>query len=266
MSDDLANDIFPKAGEPIDPVAMARRDLQKSLPKRFYKEVGIEARPEGFALLIDGKPAKTPAKNVLAVSSAALGEAIAEEWRAQTDYIDPSNMPLTRISNSAIDGVATQIAATADEVAKYAGSDLVCYRAGEPRGLVEAQAEVWDPILAFARETLGARFVLAEGVMFVEQPEQARQAVHAAVHEIGREAAGAAFRLAALHVMTTLTGSALIAMAVAKGALDAETAWRAAHVDEDFQMQIWGKDEEALSRRSRRWLEMEAAAKLWRLS
>ncbi len=174
-------------------------------------------------------------------------------------------MPMTRIANSAIDGVARELDATADEIVKFACSDLVCYRAGEPEALARAQAAAWDPVLAFARERLGARFICAEGVVFAAQPEPALRAFGEAVARVAKHRPAAPFALAALNVMTTLTGSALIAFAVGHGALTAEEAWAAAHVDEDFQMRIWGADEEAMRRRARRWAEMDAAAHLWRL-
>ncbi|WOJ89013.1 ATP12 family protein [Methylocapsa polymorpha] len=269
MSDDpldaLLNEMAPRDGEPIDPAAMARRDLQKALPKRFYKEATAQAQNGAFVLLLDGRGAKTPARNKLALPTLAAAEAVAAEWAGQDDVIDPLAMPLTRIVNSTIDGVAREMGATADEIAKFAGSDLVCYRAGEPEALVRAQAAAWDPVLDFARERLGARFICAEGVIFVEQPEPARRALKEAVGRVAQGGPAAPFALAALHVMTTLTGSALIALAVAHGELTPEDAWAAAHVDEDFQMRIWGADEEALRRRARRWKEMEAAAMLWGL-
>lgn len=267
IQDDLTARILdaiePAAAPPIDPVALARRDLQKALPRRFYKEARVEARDGAFVLLLDGRPAKTPAKNPLAVPTRAVGEALAAEWARQAEIIDPADMPLTRIVNSAIDGVARDITATAAEIVKYAGSDLVCYRAGEPDALVAAQSAAWDPYLAFARNKLGARFVCGEGVMFVEQPEPARGALRQAVDRLLSPGPAAPFRAAALHVMTTLTGSALIALRLAHGEVDASAAWGAAHVDEDFQMELWGPDDEALERKARRWHEMEAAALLW---
>jgi len=265
LRQDLAPTFAEEALAPIDPIAMARRDQQKSLPKRFYKEATAEERDGAFALLLDGRPAKTPGRNALAAPTLAAAQALAAEWNRQGEFIDPLAMPLTRIVNSAIDGVAREIDATVDEIVKYAGSDLVCYRAGEPEALALAQAAAWDPILAFAREKLGARFICAEGVTFVEQPESSRRALHEAVAQIARNGASAPFALAALHVMTTLTGSALIALAAARGELTTDEAWAAAHVDEDFQMRIWGADEEAAARRARRRTEMEAAAALWRL-
>lgn len=244
IRDDLAaslNEAFSEpAVQPIDPVTMARRDLQKALPKRFYKEATAQARDGSFVLLLDGRMAKTPARNALAMPTLTAAEEVALEWERQGEIIDPGSMPLTRIVNSAIDGVAREIDATVSEIARYAGSDLVCYRAGEPEALAKAQAAAWDPLLTFAREKLGARFLCAEGVVFVEQPQPARRAVHDAVKQIAQTGPAAPFALAALHVMTTLTGSALLALAVAHGELTPSQAFAAAHVDEDFQMNIWG--------------------------
>jgi chaperone required for assembly of F1-ATPase len=265
MSDDFQHDGVPIPGQPIDPTAMARRDMKKALPRRFYKEAKAEARDGAFAILLDGKPVKTPAKNALTLPTLAAAEAVAAEWQAQKDYIDPQYMPLTRLVHSALDGVAREQKACIDEVVKYAGTDLVCYRAGEPDALVKAQADAWDPYLAFAKEKFGASFVCAQGIMFTAQPDTASRAVHDAVQNIVASRASGVFVLAALNVMTNLTGSALIALGVVYDAFDVDAAWQAAHVDEDFQMQIWGHDDEALERRARRWIEMESAARLFRL-
>jgi chaperone required for assembly of F1-ATPase len=265
MSDDLRKALFPEAGEPIDPVKMARRDLQKVLPRRFYKEVSIAGVEGGHTLLLDGKPVRTPAKDRLVLPGAELAELVASEWRAQAEVINPGDMPLTRLANSAIDGVARRLAETSAEVAKFAETDLVCYRAGEPDALVAAQAAAWDPVLDFAREELGARFVCGQGVVYVEQPQAARVAVAQAVEAIAQGPSGA-LKLAALSVETTLMGSVLLALAVARGHFTPEAAWSAAHVDEDFQARFWGADSEAIARRARRWREMEAASTLYRLA
>ncbi len=244
----------------IDPVAMARRDLKKALPRRFYAEAAAGPGADGgFAVLLDGRPVRTPAKLAFAVPNEALAEALAAEWRAQGEIIEPDTMPLTRLVNSALDGVARAREATLAEVAKFAETDLVCYRAGEPAALVAAQAAAWDPVLAFAHDALGARFVLAEGVMYVAQPEATLAAVR---HALEAEAAGStgALRLAALSVMTSLTGSVLLALGVTRGAMEVADAWSAAHVDEDHQIAIWGHDAEAAARRQTRWRDMEAAA------
>ncbi|HEY0290939.1 MAG TPA: ATP12 family protein [Hansschlegelia sp.] len=229
-------------------------------PKRFYKTAEVLEEGGVFLLTLDGRKARTPGRAPLACSSPALGEAVAQEWREQGEFIDPTTMPLTRLVNVAIDGVAAAREAVASEIVKYASSDLVCYRAEGPERLVGRQGEHWDPVLAFARDELGARFVLAEGVMFVEQPEGTLEAVRHAVPKDDP------FVLAALSTITTLTGSALLALTVHRGRLSAEQAWLAANVDEDWNVELWGEDAEATQRRAGRWREMEAAARLIALS
>jgi chaperone required for assembly of F1-ATPase len=260
MRDDLT-----KLGQssPNDPVALARRDLTKPLPRRFYKAVGIEARGDRFIPTLDGRPVRTPAKANLALPSCALAEAVAAEWRAQAELIDPSTMPLTRLVNVALDGVAREPGAIVAAIGKYGDSDLLCYRAEGPERLVKAQADAWDPILTASEARLGARFVCGEGIVFVEQPARTKQVVHAALEAVQAQPFGH-FGLAALHVMTALTGSVLIALAIAAGETSVAEAWAAAHVDEDFQIGLWGEDPEASTRRARRFEDMAAAALLWR--
>jgi len=202
---------------------------------------------------------KTPAGSTLAASSALLAQAIAAEWNAQGERIDPATMPLSRLANTIIDGVSPAPGPVADEIAKYLGSDLVCYRADAPEGLVAAQAQYWDPVLAWARDAHGARFVLIEGVMFVAQPENAVAAFRAVIPSDP-------WRLGAVHLITTVTGSALIALAVAAGDLGVDDAWAAAHVDEDWNMKLWGRDEIALARRAARFADMQAAGKVLSLT
>lgn len=230
-------------------------------PKRFYKEAAAAQGPNGFVLTLDGRAARTPGKAPLALPTQALGDAVAAEWSAQGETIDPATMPLTRIANSAIDGVAREMEAVRAELLRYAGSDLVMYRAGGPEGLVQAQADAWDPVLTWAHKTLGARFVLSQGVTFVEQPETSLVRIGAVL-----ERETSPFRLAALHVMTTLSGSVLLALMHAAGAIDAALAWRAAHADELFQESRWGVDAEAAERRVRRETEFQAAAQVLELS
>ncbi len=225
-------------------------------PKRFYRAASVDGAAPAFRVLLDGKPVRTPAKRELAVPSRALAEALAAEWEAQGERIDPATMPLTRLANSAIDGVSGREAEVRADIAKYAASDLLCYRAEGPAELVRRQTEVWDPVLAWARESLGARFVLGQGVVPVAQPQAATAAIERALAEFD------AFSLAAHHVMTTLTGSALLALAHARGRLAADEAWAAAHVDEDWQIAQWGEDAEAKARRDRRCAEMQAASRL----
>jgi chaperone required for assembly of F1-ATPase len=228
-----------------------------SLPKRFYKEVALKDEGEGRAsLLLDGKPVRTPGKAPLALPSRALAEAVADEWRAQGERIDPSTMPLTRLVNSAIDGVTGREHAVIDDIARHAASDLLCYRAEGPKALVEAQGTHWDPVLAFAREELRAPLVLSEGIVHVVQPEASLQRIRGTIEGLDP------FSLAALHVMTALTGSALLALAVLREWLTPLQAWDAAHVDEDFQISQWGEDAEAKARREARWRDFEASARL----
>lgn len=242
------------------------RDPSPVRPRRFYRLAAPAPRATGFALELDGRSAKTPAKRDLVVPSEAAAQALADEWNAQVEVIDPVAMPLTRLVNSAIDGVGDRIGAVSDEVKTYVSSDLLLYRAGDPAALVAEESRLWDPVIDRAREDFGARFVLAEGVCFVAQPPATLAAMAAAVDAAQGSGSVAPFRLAALHVMTTLTGSALLALAVLDGHLSAEDAWAAAHVDEVFQESRWGLDAEAVERRDRRWTEMSAAATLARLS
>lgn len=253
---DIFEDIF--ANQPLDPTEAARRNMRPTLRKRFFEKATAEQGPEGTRILLDGKPVRTPARRVLAAPSKALGNAIAAEWDAQRDVIDPARMPLTRLANSIIDGVVDTPAPVADEVARYLGSDLLFYRAPGPAGLLEQQAQHWDPVLTWARDDLGARFVLAEGVMFVPQPEASVAAGRAAIPEDP-------WRLGAVHSLTTLTGSSLLALALARRAISFDDVWTAAHVDEDWTMSQWGRDELALERRAYRLTEAAAAARMLEL-
>ena len=248
---DLIDDVF--AREPLDPTQAAQRSLRPRLRRRFYDRAGIEEEGEKFGIVLDGHTVKTPARRALAAPTLDLAEALAVEWEAQGDLIDPATMPLTRLVNTIIDGVVETAPAVAAEVGRYLAFDLVLYRADGPDELVASQAKAWDPVLAWARETLGAHFVLTRGLVFIVQPPQALAAANAAVPTDP-------WRLGALHAITTLTDSALIALAVAGGALPADQAWAAAHVDEDWTMDVWGRDALALERRAARLREMRAAA------
>ncbi len=240
-----------------NPMQAARRAARPVLRKRFYERVATAPEGGSYAVRLDDKPVRTPAGRLLTAPTLALAEAIAAEWNEQRDVIDPAKMPLTRLANSIIDGVSEGSAPVVEEVAKYLASDLVCYRVGSPRGLVERQAQHWDPIVAWARDGLGVRLLLAEGVMHVAQPETALAAAGTAVPSDP-------WRLGAVHSVTTLTGSALIALALARGRLTADEAWAAAHVDEDWNMEQWGRDELALERRAYRFAELQAAATVLR--
>ncbi len=238
--------------QPLDPREAARRGARPQLRKRFYRQAHVGEGEGGFALLLDGKQVKTPARRAMAAPSHVLTEKIAGEWNAQAELIDPGRMPLTRLANAVIDAVADAPQPVADEVADYLGSDLLCYRAAAPAGLVELQARHWDPVLAWARDALGARFVLTQGVMHVAQPKEAVATARAGIP-------ADPWRLGAVSSITTLTGSGLLALALRAGALDDGVAWAAAHVDEDWQMSQWGRDDVVLERRAFRHTEFAAA-------
>jgi chaperone required for assembly of F1-ATPase len=238
-----------------DPMRAAQANMRPQPVWRFYQAVAVGEADGRHALLLDGRRARTPSRNPLAATSRALMLKVAAEWDRQRETIDPADMPLTRLLNSAIDGVAHTMAETRDDVLRYAGSDLLCYRAEDPETLAERQRLAFDPVLAWAAESLGARLNLAAGIVHVAQPPEALAAISAALAAYDDPAA-----LAALSSMTTLTGSALLALAVARGFLSPEAAWRAAHIDEDFQAARWGVDAEAMGRRQARWREFEAAA------
>jgi chaperone required for assembly of F1-ATPase len=240
--------------DPVDPRELARRNV-RALKRRFYEAVAVREEPDGFAVLLDERPIKTPARRALAAPRQPLAEAVAEEWRAQTEFIDPAGMPMTRLANTIIDGVATAQDEVAAEIVKYLGSDLVCYRASTPEGLVARQALHWDPVLDWAKTALGAEFVTAGGITFRRQPEEAVARAGAA---IPRDP----WRLGAVNAATTLTGSALIALKLAAGEISLDAAWTAAHVDEDWNMEFWGRDELAMKRRAYRYGEMTAAARV----
>jgi chaperone required for assembly of F1-ATPase len=261
MQDDLTRDGRPESGAAgRDPTQAAQQAMRPAPAKRFFATAASEARDGAFVLTLDERPARTPARRLVAVPTRALGDALAAEWQAQETVIDPAAMPLTRLVNSAIDGVADGMQEVAEDVVRYAGSDLVVYRAGEPERLAAEQAAAWDPILAWADDALGARLTLSKGITFVAQPEAALAALRARVAQ-----ETSPFGLAALHVMTTLTGSALIALAHAEGRLTAAEAWAAAHVDERFQERVWGEDEAALQRRGAREADFLAASRLYAL-
>ncbi len=225
-----------------------------TLPKRFYKKAGVAPEGDLHVIKLDERPVRTPKRALLGFADPGLAEAVAAEWEAQKEFIDPTSMPLTRIANSAIDAVAEHMAETAADVAAYAANDLLCYRAEAPQGLAARQGELWDPVLAWAADAFGARLILGEGIVPVEQTAEAKARLADAI------AAFEALPLTALHVATTLTGSAILALSVAHGRLSAEDAWVAAHVDEDWQIAQWGEVAEAKARRDARWRDMEAAA------
>lgn len=240
-----------------NPMKRAQEAMRATLPKRFYKEATFGESAEGLAILLDGRAARTPARKTLALPNAALASAVAVEWNAIEGQIDPSLLPLTRLANLAIDAVAEAPQPVIDEIVQYASTDLVFYRAEGPAGLVTLQNERWNPVLDWVSANLGVRFLLAEGVMHVRQPDASMAAVRDAVEQLDRP-----FALTATASATNIGGSALIALALARGALSGDEAWNAAHVDEQWNISQWGEDEEAQRRLAARHVEFSAAAKM----
>ena len=229
--------------------------------KRFYAAATARNRDDGsFGIELDGRKVKTPAGHALAVPSRALADAIAGEWNAQGDEIVPSSLPFTRLANSAIDGIVGREGEVVQAILNYAASDLLCYRAESPAELVAKQARLWDPILAWVRAEYDALFKVGAGIKPLDQPPASLEAIRRAIATMGP------FQLAALHVMTTLTGSALIALAHAKRFLDADAAWEAAHVDENWQASQWGDDFEAAQRQKKRFSEFLNASRFFELA
>ena len=228
--------------------------LRAPLPKRFYKSVAVEGRDGAFAITLDGRTVRTPGKRELRVPVEALAEAIAEEWESQGTHIDPVTMPLTRLANSAIDAVSARMQVVADDIVAFAGSDLLCYRAQSPAALVARQTAAWDPVLAWAKDELSADFKRQQGVMPIEQSPASLQAVARALAGLD------ALSLAAVHILTTISGSAVLAIAHLNARLSLEEVWSAATVDETWQREQWGRDAEAEAQAAFRRAEFTAAS------
>ncbi|WP_019222571.1 ATP12 family chaperone protein [Bartonella rattaustraliani] len=225
------------------------------LPKRFYREVKTVCEEGGFSIFLDGSSVKTPARRHFLVPTEAFARLVAHEFENQTEVIDPAKMPITRLVNTVIDGVADDVQAIFEDLLRFVACDMIFYRAQTPKELVQRQCEKWDPLLDWVEEKIGARFYLAEGLMHVEQPRESVQAVSTYLRQFK-----SSYMFVALHTMTTLTGSALIALAVAARKIDADYAWEIAHLDEDWMIEQWGGDEEATTHRAYKKAEFEAAA------
>lgn len=207
--------------------------------KRFWTAATAEPADAGWTVRLDGRPVRTPGKAPLVLPTRALAEAIAAEWDAQRETIDPRAMPLTRAANSALDKVAPQRAEVVALLAAYGATDLLCYRAEGPAELVRRQAAAWDPLLAWAAGTLGARLCTVAGVMPVDQPADSLARLAAELDALDP------FALTAAHDLVALPGSLVIGLAALHGAVDLDTLWAAASVDERWQEELWGRDDEA---------------------
>lgn len=223
--------------------------------KRFWKNVALREAAGGWGIALDDRLLKTPARDTLVVGARPLGEAIAEEWRACGEEINPRAMPLTGFVNAAIDHVAPAPARFAVDLAQYAEGDLLCYRAEHPPKLVASQAAAWDPLLAWARQRFDIEFVVTAGVVHVQQPPAtvARLA--------GALASATPFELAAISPIVTIGGSVVTALALFERAIDCETAWAAVSLDDRWQIEQWGADDEAVASLANRRQDFEAAAR-----
>jgi chaperone required for assembly of F1-ATPase len=229
-------------------------------PKRFWKKAQAEACEGGFTVLLDGRPVRTPAKAPLEVPTYAMAEAIAGEWDAQEKVIDPRTMPVTRGANAAIDKVRTQRDEVIAMLSEYGDSDLLCYRAAGPEGLIQKQSEAWDPVLDWAAETLDVCLFVGEGVMHVaQQPD-------ALVKLKNELAAFDEFALAAVHDLISLSGSLILALGVTREAIPVEEAWLLSRIDEHWQIAQWGEDEEATAAEMIKRQAFVDAARFYRFS
>ncbi len=235
---------------------LSKDRVDRPLPKRFYKAVSVG---NDLTILLDGRAVKTPLKQKLILPTRTLAEAIAAEWVAVDKVINPALMPLTKLANTAIDTVTASRAHVVSEIVAYAGNDLVCYRAERPSDLVALQAKAWDPVLLWAKATLGAEFLTTTGVIHIGQPPAALSEMRSHLLILDN------FRLTAIHSAMTLTGSALLALMLHAQATSAEQAWATAHVDEDFQIAQWGPDVQAAQRREWRKADFMASSQFMNL-
>ncbi len=239
-----------------DGYGRARKHAQRELPRRFYKEVGIGTVRGQYAVTLDGKSPRTPGQKPVVVPSAQLAKEMAREWAGQGEFVDPATMPLVRLVNTALEAGEERMPALREEIVRYAGNDLLLYRADTPRELVAEQERVWDGVLVALARHLGAGFQPTIGVVHQPQP----QVTLARVAELLADEP--LLPLTALVSITGLTGSGLLAIALRHNLLGAEEAWVAAHVDEDYNIRLWGEVSEAATRRAERRSEYDAAVAL----
>lgn len=223
--------------------------------KRFYKTASAEPVDGGHAILLDGRGVKTPKRASLILPTSALAHSVVAEWDAQGDDVDPRSMPLTGLSNAAIDHVAPDPSAFIATLAAYAETDLLCYRAEGPDSLVKRQGDVWDPILDWARQRYAVEFEITSGIIHAPQPFETVARLASAIGERSE------YQLAGFQPLVTISGSLVIALALAEGAIDARAAFDAAHLDELWQAENWGEDDWATKMRDDHRRDFEVAAR-----
>ncbi|MEM1288950.1 MAG: ATP12 family protein [Pseudomonadota bacterium] len=243
-------------GDNFDPMGAAQKHMRADLPKRFWSTVDLEQTDAGYLIQLDGRSARTPAKRRLLSLHRPVAEAMVAEWSNVKEVLDPAALPVTRLVNVAIDYAESAAEKITDDIVKYASSDLLCYRADQPEGLVRRQAQTWDPYLDWIAKTHNCALKVGAGIMPVEQSDQTLSAVRAAAlksaidHEVR----------AALHLATSLTGSAVLGLSLFEKSFRAEDIWAAAHIDEDWNRELWGFDAEAEAARQAKKRDFDAAA------
>jgi chaperone required for assembly of F1-ATPase len=226
------------------------------LPKRFYKQVGVGTAPGGYAVTLDGRTPRTPGQVPVVVPHKPLAEAMAAEWAAQGEFIDPKIMPIVRLVNSAVEAGEERLPALRAEIVKYAGNDLLLYRADTPRELVAEQERVWDAALVKLARHFDIAFQPAIGIVHQPQPAHTLQRLAEALSD------APLIEAVALNSLTGITGSGLLSIALREALMDAEAVWTAAHVDEDHNIRLWGNVDEARERRGKRRLDYDAAVRV----
>ena len=239
---------------------MANPDDVRPKPKRFYQTVSLEKSDGGYAIHLDGRPIKTPMKQSLQVSSEPLARAMADEWEAQVDVIDHEAMLFTKLANTAIDRVAPRRHEIVNEIVSYAGSDLLCYRASEPASLQAREAMSWDPFLEWLKATYNVQLQTTGGIIHVSQEESQLQRLGQVLSPYDD------LSLTVLHNLTTLIGSAILPLALIETDWEEDHIWQVAHIDEDFQIERWGQDEEAQARRKKRRIEFDQTYAFFQLA
>ena len=227
--------------------------------KRFYKDVAVISGGAGHEVQLDRRPVRTPARAALALPTARLAEAVADEWRRQGDTVDPRSMPFTGLANGAIDQIAPHRESFAAGIANYGTSDLLCYRAEGPAELVSREAAAWDPLLDWARQRYDVTFRVTQGIIPVDQPPETLERLDAAVKAYDP------FTLAGLSTLVTLSGSLVCGLAIVEGGHDANAIWTASEIDEAWEVEQWGEDAEAAARAPRRREEFAMAQRFCEL-
>ena len=224
--------------------------------RRFYRDVTVAPAEGGYQVLLDGRPMRTPARQLLAAPTAPLAEAIADEWRGQGDTIRPDAMPLTRLASTAIDRMPAQRQAAIEEVIAYTDTDLVCYRAAEPFELVQRQHQAWQPMLEWLTRTYGVKLAVTTSILPLTQPAAARTRLRSAVEDLSD------WPLVGMHMATTALGSLVLGLGLLHGRLDADAALAASLLDELFEIERWGSDVEAERRQEVLRRDVSGAARL----